>query len=884
MSVDDENGLDAPLSSHSLQPTDKVLSKRVKVPVNFNDKFLCLVRVAELGELDNETTGTESYLRERGLEIIRSPDGTELPDTVPDNSEIVYVLTDFESEEFSTLSKAGLPMITPNVIRSCMLRQVDIPFPSRPMLSAHMYGLTVIFTGFREQGRLDDLVKKVHLMGGAVRKEIGMGVTHLVAHSVLGTKYQLALSFGTCMMSEQWVQRVFETRSDPRGTALDEKFSQYTLSPFTGLTLWFCGFLTEDQSSMESMAQESGAVIFRESEGGVTTGVVRATHCVMGEVSAEAMLRVSPKIRLVNQEWFWESIRMEACADDSLYSLRENKRHSRNKPRAKRRRQFRNSNVSTSLHEASVLTLSPATPLVDASASELDPRAEQDASRRHIAVELLQTEENFVNILDVIINSFKRPIDQTEQRGGPVLSGEYSKTIFGNLEDIFEAHKLFKHSLEERIDSWDPNAMIGQVVLQHAETFSKVYPPFTNFYEQGKSTLEKCRQQFPRFHAFLKVVEAKPECLRQPLVDLLIQPVQRLPRLILLLQELSKHTSDEHPDSNMLLQAISKLRSVLEYINEDKRKTQVQMKMFEIVREIQDCPPDLLASHRHFVTKLDFVEPQSSADTVYTFFLFNDYFEIAKNRAGMGKKVTHGKTQYKHNKYLHLSFVQVVIDVKDMPDYAAQNTFAILNGVLGTVMLFRIVQSEHTKEEFIKILCKTIVDSRGLSDSLEDPNELLMSYTWQQLQPSVANESQARALMGNSPFKLSLRRVFDKTKKVHRVFSQKIDRSKQQKRTRSKLGHGGVDSMQDIADDISENSMATPHNLQHSISSNFTPGPITKLNFCEEPDPNDSLISLVPNLNYGDVPPSSKRIATNEEILSSHSTHGTEEQPRTTRL
>ncbi|KAI6652767.1 Protein ECT2 isoform X2 [Oopsacas minuta] len=875
MSADIENGVDAPLSSHSLQPTDKIYSKCVKVPVNFNDKFLCLVNGTSLGEMKSDTQEAERHVKERGLEVIQSPDGTNLPDTVPDNSEIVFVLENFESTEYQNLSKTGLPIITPNVVRSCVLRQVDVPFPIRPMLSAHMYGLTIIFTGFREQARLDDLVKKVHLMGGAVRKEVGMGVTHLVAYSVLGTKYQLALSFGTSMMSEKWVQQVFERVGDPKASALDEEFSRYTLSPFTGLTLWFYGFSDEDRLTMEKMAAESGAVIINESDGS-TTGIVKATHCVMGEVTPEAILNVSSKIRLVNQEWFWESIRMEACADDALYSLRENKRHSRSKPRAKHRRHFRNSNVSTSLHEASVLTLSPATPLIDASAADLDPRAEQDASRRHIAVELLQTEENFVNILDVIINSFKRPIDQTDQRGGPVLSGEYSKTIFGNLEDIYETHKRFKHSLEERIDSWDPNSMIGQVVLEHAEAFSKVYPPFTNFYETGKNMLEKCRQQFPRFHAFLKVVEAKPECLRQSLVDLLIQPVQRLPRLILLLQELSKHTSDDHPDSNMLVQAISKLKSVMEYINEDKRKTQIQMQMFEIVREIQDCPPDLLASHRHFITKLDFVEPQSPADTVYTFFLFNDYFEIAKNRAGMGKKVAHGKTQYKHNKYLHLSFVQVVIDVKDMPDYTTQNTFAILNGVLGTVMLFRIVQSEHTKEEFIKILCKTIVESRGLSDACEDPNELLMSYTWQQLQPSVANESQARALIGNSPFKLSLKRVFDKTKKVHRVFSQKIDRSKQQKRTRSKFGQGMLDGIPDLADDVSESSMATPHNLQHSLSSNFTPGPIAKLHFCEEPDPNDSLISLVPTLNYGEVPPSSKRVATNDEIL--------DQQGRTTRL
>jgi len=42
----------------------------------------------------------------------------------------------------------------------------------------------------------------------------------------------------------------------------------------------------------------------------------------------------------------------------------------------------------------------------------------------------------------------------------------------------------------------------------------------------------------PRFHAFLKVCQSKPECGRQSLQDLLIRPVQRLPSINLLLNGL----------------------------------------------------------------------------------------------------------------------------------------------------------------------------------------------------------------------------------------------------------------------------------------------------------------------------------------------------------
>ena len=68
-----------------------------------------------------------------------------------------------------------------------------------------------------------------------------------------------------------------------------------------------------------------------------------------------------------------------------------------------------------------------------------------------------------------------------------------------------------------------------------ASDMMKAYPPFVNFFEFAKQTVEKCDKQKPRFHAFLKISHSKPECSRQTLTELLIRPVQRLPSMILLL-------------------------------------------------------------------------------------------------------------------------------------------------------------------------------------------------------------------------------------------------------------------------------------------------------------------------------------------------------------
>jgi protein ECT2 len=126
--------------------------------------------------------------------------------------------------------------------------------------------------------------------------------------------------------------------------------------------------------------------------------------------------------------------------------------------------------------------------------------------------------------------------------------------------------------------------------LDHSNDLTKAYPPYVNFFEQMKETLLLCDQQNPRFHAFLKICQAKPECGRQSLQDLMIRPVQRLPSISLLLNDIMKHTAKSNPDFRKLDDALKTIKEVMKHINEDKRKTEGQVVMFDIFNEIDNCP------------------------------------------------------------------------------------------------------------------------------------------------------------------------------------------------------------------------------------------------------------------------------------------------------
>jgi hypothetical protein len=61
---------------------------------------------------------------------------------------------------------------------------------------------------------------------------------------------------------------------------------------------------------------------------------------------------------------------------------------------------------------------------------------------------------------------------------------------------------------------------------------------------------------------------------RQSLDSFLIMPVQRIPRYILLLSELKKHTPSDHPDYPKITEAWTSMQEVANYVNEKKRESE----------------------------------------------------------------------------------------------------------------------------------------------------------------------------------------------------------------------------------------------------------------------------------------------------------------------
>nr|XP_046156730.1 protein ECT2 isoform X2 [Oncorhynchus gorbuscha] len=698
-------------------------------------------------------------LQDINVPCIKTDNVKEFGDGENTEFETVFVLTDFASPDYSYLYKHDNRIVGPPVVLHCAGREEPLPFSSRPLYSTTMLNLSLCFTGFRSKEEVKNLVNLVHHMGGAIRKDFSTKVTHLIAYSTHGEKYKLAVCMGTPILTPTWIHKAWEHRDDVKFHAGDEEFrTEFKVPPFQDCALSFLGFSDEDKTNMEERTVKHGGSFLE-------VGDEKCTHMVVEENSVKELPFVpSKRLYVVKQEWFWGSIQMDARAGESMYFYEKMDSPvmkkavsllSLNTPNSNRkRRRLRDTlaqltketeispfppprkrpSAEHSLSIGSLLDISNTPETCKALAEHSRPSKSstpavlKQSARWQVSKELYQTESNYVDILTTVMQLFKLPLEKEDQVGGPILAQEEIKTIFGSIPDIYDVHTRIKADLEVLVMDWSEDKSVGDIILKYSKDLVKAYPPFVNFFEMSKDTIVRCEKQKPRFHAFLKINQSKPECGRQKLVELLIRPVQRLPSVALLLNDIKKHTADDNPDKITLEKAIESLKEVMTHINEDKRKTEGQKQIFDVVYEVDGCPANLLSSHRSLVHRVETIalgdKPCDRGESV-TLFLFNDCLEIARKRhkvistfrSPLGQM--RPAAQLKHITLMPLSQIRRVLDLQDTED--CHNAFALVvrppTEQENLLFSFQLTTEDTMKSTWLKMLCRQVANTICKADA-----------------------------------------------------------------------------------------------------------------------------------------------------------------------
>uniref|UniRef100_A0A0N5AKV9 Protein ECT2 n=1 Tax=Syphacia muris TaxID=451379 RepID=A0A0N5AKV9_9BILA len=569
---------------------------------------------------------------------------SETGDEYKNETDILFVCPDFDDHPFKYLNSLKKPVIGPPVIRyrASVGKPLTMPRPNRALYNESMADVCVVFSGIQNQ-KCRYAVDLIHHMGGSARKGFPPSATHLITEVASGENYRMAISMGTKTVHQEWLNAAWAARNDISVSVTAHEFIKpYLVEPFCGLFIWFAGFSEEEEADMRAKVVEHKGYNAK-SQGS-------ATHVVLSNSLVEFFGESERKIQhFVTAEWFWISIQLNCCANEDLYQWKGirsmNKKRLPMSPATKD--SVQNSRRSLSRSSMEILESSTSSALPDysehlfSSNDKLSSSPRKIDKRHAVCKEMLETEDNYLKALRLIVQLFKEPLE--EHLGNPeteLLSKAEIVQIFSRVHPLIAVHEKIFDELRKYVMHWSPDRLIGKVWLDSAHDLHRVYNPFLNSYDTAVQTLDYCDKTKPKFHAFLKAIESRSECQRNQLNDLLVRPVQRLPSVVLLLKAVLKKTERSNPDAPYLTKAMKALENVLASANESRRQTESYTVIFRISREIDRCPAEMLSSNRTFMSELHVIslggeeEWEKTRGKPMTIFLFNDLIEIVKVRSG----------------------------------------------------------------------------------------------------------------------------------------------------------------------------------------------------------------------------------------------------------
>ncbi|MES1915328.1 MAG: hypothetical protein MHM6MM_007297 [Cercozoa sp. M6MM] len=257
-------------------------------------------------------------------------------------------------------------------------------------------------------------------------------------------------------------------------------------------------------------------------------------------------------------------------------------------------------------------------------------------TRERCVREILSTEEVYVDRLRTLGDVFRGPLLADES---PVTDKEQARKIFGNVEIIFGLNLRFLNDLRSRIDSEEfdvTSTPIGDIFVQFGP-FLKMYKEYVNGHDEASTILKTLRENNSKFERWVAEMEARPACGGLSLEAYLIEPIQRIPRYRLLLQEVIKNTVDSHPDMPALEEALGQIKEVGAWINEQVRERENRDKIRTLQSQFQGTVV-FVAPGRRLVRQGTLTKQCRSFDRAYEFILFNDLLCYASlNKLGQLK-------------------------------------------------------------------------------------------------------------------------------------------------------------------------------------------------------------------------------------------------------
>ncbi|NXL67174.1 FGD2 protein, partial [Chordeiles acutipennis] len=176
----------------------------------------------------------------------------------------------------------------------------------------------------------------------------------------------------------------------------------------------------------------------------------------------------------------------------------------------------------------------------------------QQAEEKKIALEMLETEQAYVNHLHLLDQIFNTEL-MKEAKNGNTVPEEVVKMIFSNISSIYQFHaKVFLPGLQKRVEEWNCNPWIGDVIQKFAP-FLKMYGEYVKNFHKAVELITIWTEKSPPFQELIADIQLtghsrkRKVCANLTLQHHMLEPVQRIPRYKLLLKDYVQKLPPESP-------------------------------------------------------------------------------------------------------------------------------------------------------------------------------------------------------------------------------------------------------------------------------------------------------------------------------------------------
>ncbi|KAK6489821.1 rho guanine nucleotide exchange factor 33 [Huso huso] len=177
--------------------------------------------------------------------------------------------------------------------------------------------------------------------------------------------------------------------------------------------------------------------------------------------------------------------------------------------------------------------------------------------RQNAALELLESERVYVSYLSLLLKA------NIHFNGSEAIRAKDKRPFPSSLRFLIQQHLNLLHILQDRVLKCQWQGIMGDIFMKLTSKESDFLDYYIAYLKELPECLSVVNMYCSSSHKTASLFEGEVSGdEHQPsLHSLLLQPVQRVPEYISLLQNLLRHTDPEHPDYYLLLICMQQLQS-----------------------------------------------------------------------------------------------------------------------------------------------------------------------------------------------------------------------------------------------------------------------------------------------------------------------------------